>query len=84
MATGTYLLLIHVGQDLCAPVGSLGLMNFAPGWYTYVGSAMGSTSTSLFHRLRRHFAPLTAKKVRWHVDYLLALPESTLGGAIVI
>lgn len=59
-------------------------MDFRPGWYAYIGSAMGRTSTSLHHRLRRHFGPTNQKQMHWHVDYLLASPQSTLFGAVIL
>jgi sugar fermentation stimulation protein A len=48
-------------------VGSLGQLDFSPGWYLYVGSA----NLGFDARLRRH---LRKKKRRfWHIDYLLSL-----------
>ncbi|MGB9804951.1 GIY-YIG nuclease family protein [Desulfofundulus sp.] len=49
------------------PGGSLGEINFLPGWYAYVGSAMGG----LRGRIKRHLRQ--DKKVRWHIDYFLAV-----------
>ena len=83
MVTGAYILMIKVSSQTETAIGFAGTLAFSPGWYVYVGSAMGQTSTSLFHRLRRHFSPKTQKKVHWHIDYLLALEEVALEGAIV-
>ncbi|MFX0184294.1 MAG: DUF123 domain-containing protein [Candidatus Hodarchaeota archaeon] len=38
------------------------------GIYTYFGSALGKTSTSLSHRLFRHFK--STKRIFWHIDLL--------------
>jgi Uri superfamily endonuclease len=82
--TGAYVLLISVQAPISLCIGKLGKMDFRPGWYVYIGSAMGHASTSLHHRLRRHFAPVNQKRMHWHVDYLLASPQSNLAGAVII
>jgi len=50
-------------------IKSLGEILFEPGLWVYVGSAMGSGSTSLENRLGRHFRK--EKTIYWHIDYLL-------------
>ncbi len=50
-------------------LGGLGAVDVMPGYYTYTGSALGRTSTSLKHRLSRHLRIL--KKKRWHIDFLI-------------
>lgn len=82
--TGAYVLLIGVQGPVSICIGSLGNVDFRTGWYTYVGSAMGQTSTSLYHRLHRHFAPADRKQMHWHVDYLLASSQSKLAGTLII
>lgn len=65
-SSGTYLLVLHV-PDLCTiAVGRLGLLQFLPGFYYYVGSAFGPGG--LKARLKHHYKPTT--KPHWHVDYL--------------
>jgi len=49
-------------------VGRLGEFIFPAGRYVYTGSARRSMEA----RLRRHFA--SAKRLHWHIDYLLAAP----------
>lgn len=51
-------------------IGSLGSIDFSPGWHIYVGSALGSGG---FSRVKRHIALHLEKSrsPRWHVDYLL-------------
>lgn len=65
----TYQLWITVCEPLQIEVGRLGRYRFPPGWYVYSGSARRNLSA----RLARH---LTAtKRMRWHIDYLLAAPS---------
>jgi Uri superfamily endonuclease len=82
--TGAYILLISVDSSITISIGKIGPVEFRPGWYTYVGSAMGLTATSLHHRLQRHFAPVTQKRLHWHIDYLLASPHCNVAGALTI
>ena len=73
---GTYALLIHIKVAAVIEVGRLGPMDFQPGWYAYVGSALGGVAARVGRHLRRH------KKLHWHVDYLLEegrLSEVTWG-----
>ena len=62
---GTYVLLAHVPYDLALGVGELGTLDLKPGYYAYVGSALGG----LERRVARHARG--EKKLRWHIDYLL-------------
>ena len=64
--SGTYALLIRLGVGVCLRVGKLGIHNLPPGYYVYVGSALGGLS----NRLRRHLRP--EKRLYWHIDYLLS------------
>ena len=66
---GVYALIVNVSEFISLQVGSLGEIEFAPGTWVYIGSAMGSTSTSLENRLKRHFSEEKTK--HWHIDYLL-------------
>jgi len=69
---GTYILIIFIPEDIKISVGSLGTIPFKEGYYFYVGSAMGvSSSATLVNRVKRHVLPPEKKKVHWHVDYLL-------------
>ena len=67
---GIYALIIRVPHDLEIQIGALGAQNFNSGFWIYIGSAQGNTSTNLEHRLRRHHR--YDKKIHWHIDYLLA------------
>ncbi|MGY5874886.1 MAG: GIY-YIG nuclease family protein [Candidatus Thorarchaeota archaeon] len=66
---GVYALVINLPDQFNKQVGSLGTVKIDSGYWVYLGSARGSTSTSLEHRLRRHFS--RKKKIHWHIDYLL-------------
>lgn len=78
---GTYALLVQVSPNpIQFNIGKLGRHRFPKGIYVYVGSAMGRGSTSLGHRLRRHFS--CTKKKHWHIDYLLSDPGASALGAI--
>ena len=65
---GTYLLVMWLNRECDVQVGRLGSFRLAPGWYLYVGSALGPGG--LRARIARH---ARAEKHRhWHIDYLLA------------
>ena len=77
---GVYVLLISVEDRVQIKVGALGLLDFGPGMYTYVGSALGSYSSSVEGRLSRHYSD--HKKIYWHIDYILKDPKVKLKAAI--
>jgi len=62
--TGSYLLSLKVSMETQVRVGSLGLINLAPGYYLYVGSAMNGLTA----RVSRHMR--LRKKMHWDVDYI--------------
>ena len=64
----TYQLFIEVAVPLRVQVGRLGTFDFSAGLYIYTGSALRNFEA----RITRHLA--TAKKMHWHIDYLLAAP----------
>ncbi|MFB6260649.1 MAG: DUF123 domain-containing protein, partial [Thiohalorhabdaceae bacterium] len=70
----TYQLWLHLAVETELTVGALGQCLFPAGWYVYTGSAR----RGLRARLRRHTHPDSAKTVRWHADYLLASPCTTI------
>jgi Uri superfamily endonuclease len=65
---GVYVLIVQVKQPVKVQIKSLGETEFVPGVWVYVGSAMGTGSTSLKNRLCRHFRK--EKTIYWHIDYL--------------
>lgn len=69
---GSYVLLIKVSEDITVMIGSLGLIKFDKGYYTYVGSGMNN----LEKRVKRHLS--SDKKLHWHIDYLLMNPKTSV------
>lgn len=67
-ASGSYALVLHLAVPTIVCVGRLGARTLPSGWLVYVGSALGSGG--LRGRLARHFR--VQKKLRWHIDYVLA------------
>jgi Uri superfamily endonuclease len=66
---GTYLLLSALREQKVIQVGMLGLFVFPPGYYLYVGSALGPGG--LAGRLNRHLDyKQRARSAHWHIDYL--------------
>jgi Uri superfamily endonuclease len=68
----TYQLAIRIGRTIRIPVGRLGQVEFPPGRYVYTGSAR----RGLDARIRRHLSQ--AKRLHWHIDYLLAAPGAKI------
>ena len=68
---GTYALLLRSDTDRTVDVGRLGSLEVRPGWYVYVGSALGPGG--LAARVGRHLR--REKTCRWHIDYLRAVTE---------
>ena len=62
----TYQLIINFPQPTVIRIGCLGQFNFQSGKYVYTGSAR----QHLVSRVKRHLKK--DKKLRWHIDYLLA------------
>jgi Uri superfamily endonuclease len=70
----TYQLDIEVGRPLRIAIGRLGEFDFPAGRYVYSGSAR----RGLDARVRRHLSG--AKRLHWHIDYLLAMPGVRITG----
>ena len=68
----SYQLIIKLSQESRIKVGRLGEFHFPAGWYIYTGSARRNVSA----RIKRHSSKV--KKLRWHIDYLLASPYSEI------
>lgn len=62
---GSYLLLLELDEPRRICIGKMGVLYFAEGFYTYVGSALNGIEP----RIKRHFSQ--NKKHHWHIDYLL-------------
>jgi Uri superfamily endonuclease len=67
---GIYTLILLLPQAGQIKVGSLGVMDFAQGCYSYTGSARGVGGLK---RIDRHIQVSKGikKTRRWHIDYLL-------------
>jgi Uri superfamily endonuclease len=74
---GVYGLVLRVTRETKVEVGRLGSVEFRPGIYVYIGSAL----SSLQARIRRHYSQ--AKKRHWHIDYLTSRSEVKLLGHAV-
>ncbi len=62
---GAYCLLINCGRSQSIQIGKLGVIDFARGFYMYVGSALNGIGRRLLRHLRNE------KNKFWHIDYLL-------------
>lgn len=69
----SYCLLIELLRPIVLTPGKLGTFHIPAGWYVYTGSG----GSSLEGRLRRH-GRSHPKRLRWHIDYLLAHPAAEL------
>jgi Uri superfamily endonuclease len=69
---GCYSLIIDLKRKKTIRVGKLGQAVFPVGTYVYTGSAM----KGLAARLKRHCT--RKKKIHWHIDHLLTLPDSRI------
>ena len=65
----SYILLLFNRRNRRITVGSLGRLEFAPGFYLYVGSG----GINVLKRVKRHLA--VAKPKHWHIDYLTTGPR---------
>jgi len=65
-AGGSYILVLRASAPARLTIGRLGEVAIVPGWYLYVGSALGAGG--LRGRLRHHLQPV--RRPHWHIDYL--------------
>jgi Uri superfamily endonuclease len=68
---GTYALVLRSSQPCQLQIGRLGGMQVRPGFYIYVGSAIGPGGLS--GRLSHHLRPPASP--HWHIDYLRQAAE---------
>jgi len=66
---GAYCLCINVKEKILIRVGALGEIEFNPGHYIYVGSALNGLKA----RVQRHLKNSRGEHnvTHWHIDYLL-------------
>jgi Uri superfamily endonuclease len=62
--TGAYLLILFNPKAQRIKVGKLGEIDFAKGYYFYVGSGMKNLEQRVLRHQRKN------KKIKWHIDYL--------------
>ena len=74
---GVYQLWIELRRSIGVCVGALGVIHFARGRYIYTGRA----SRGLRARVQRHVQ--RAKRLHWHIDYLLAQPIARVKSVIL-
>jgi len=63
---GTYALVLTARVNKLVRVGRLGKLRLQPGFFVYVGSALGSGGVR--GRLKHHLKP--SSRPHWHIDYL--------------
>ncbi len=63
---GSYALLLELSQAVTLENGRLAGRSILPGWYAYLGSALGPGG--LRGRLGHHLRP--AREPHWHIDWL--------------
>lgn len=69
----SYVLLLYNDRRRRIEVGKLGVFDFEPGFYYYVGSA------ERLSRVKRHFGK---KRKKWHIDYISEVFE--IIGAVLV
>ncbi len=77
---GIYTLTIFLSKEICLNVGRLGQREFPKGYYTYMGSALGSCPSNLKSRISRHLQK--KKRNFWHIDFLLADENATVTSVV--
>jgi len=82
---GSYILVIKLKDDSKIKIGKLGMIDFPKGYYCYVGSALGK-AVNIENRIGRHKKLDQEKsgKSKWHVDYFLINPNSSIIDTIII
>jgi Uri superfamily endonuclease len=80
MDPGVYTLVLKLDRRREVEVGSLGIIQFREGYYSYTGSARGPGG---LRRVERHKEVIRRlnQACRWHIDYLL--PYISLVEAVV-
>jgi Uri superfamily endonuclease len=72
MERGAYTLVLRLDDEREVLVGSLGMLSFRRGYYSYTGSALGKGG---YKRVQRHLQIMQGRRAarRWHIDWLLPL-----------
>ncbi len=80
MDPGIYTLVLLLDRAQEIEVGSLGIVQFVEGYYSYTGSARGPGGLKRVERHKRVLLGASSVR-RWHIDYLL--PYTSLVDAVV-
>lgn len=72
MNQGSYQIMVAISADVAFSCGALGEISLGKGLYVYTGSAMRGLDARVARHRRKE------KKLRWHIDYLLAQPNSAI------
>jgi endonuclease-3 len=80
MDQGIYTLVLLLDRAQEIEVGSLGVIQFEQGYYSYTGSARGPGGLKRLERHKRVLQGVSSVR-RWHIDYLL--PHTSLVEAVV-
>ena len=67
-----YQLTLRLKEDAQIAIGRFGTCCFPAGDYVYTGSARRNLEARIARHCRQD------KKLRWHIDYLLAAPETSI------
>ena len=70
MDPGIYTLVLWLDRAREIEVGSLGIVQFVEGYYSYTGSARGPGGLKRLERHKRVLLGASSVR-RWHIDYLL-------------
>jgi Uri superfamily endonuclease len=68
----TYQLNIVLAEPAILSIGQLGVFDFPAGRYIYTGSARRNIEARIARHLHHE------KKLKWHIDYLLASPYASI------
>lgn len=68
---GIYTLLLRITTKIRIQSRNHSKFELPPALYVYGGSALGTTSSNLRHRIHRHFQTKPQKTLFWHIDFLL-------------
>ena len=68
----SYQLDIVLVQPTRLSIGQLGIYDFPAGHYVYTGSAKRNIEARIARHIRQN------KKLKWHIDYLLASPHASV------
>lgn len=78
---GIYCLILKTSGAVLS-VGARGEVTFPPGWYIYVGSALGPGGLARVDRHIRVYEGKGDHRPRWHIDHLLTDSRFVLTAAV--